>query len=359
MKFYHLADIHLGAEPDRDCSYGKQRAKEIWETFRRVIDKAKKERPDCIFISGDLFHRQPLLKEVREVDYLFSQIPDTVVFLTAGNHDYYNRKSAYAGFTWSANVRFIDAGEVAAVHEEKLNLTVYGHSYYEKEIRSPLYDDLKPESGDGIHVLMAHGGDMSHVPMNYRKIGHAGFHYVAMGHIHKPGIHKDFDMAYAGSLEPLEVNETGNHGYIEGVIHQEKFSGAYRTEVRFVPAASRAYVHLKIELQEHMSDFELEDTVLSSMKEAGEQNLFKIILTGARRLKWMPDIERIRRLGNVSVVEDRSRVSYDIEKLKEQYKGQLIGAYLESFDDGVLTEQEERIRKLGLEALLAAAGGKI
>lgn len=358
MKFYHLADIHLGAEPDRDCIYGKLRADEIWETFRSVICRAKAEKPDCIFISGDLFHRQPLMKEVREVDYLFSQIPDTLVFLTAGNHDHYNRKSAYAGFSWSSNVRFIESKEITGVSEESLGLTVYGHSYHEKEIREALYDGIEPGDEGGIHILMAHGGDASHIPMDYRAIGMAGFHYVAMGHIHKPGIHKEFNMAYAGSLEPLDVNETGRHGYIEGEISRENARGEYRTSVRFVPAAAREYIHLKIKLREDMTEFELEDEIMAAMEAAGAQNMFKIVLEGVRDMNWKSDEDRIRRLGNVAAVEDRSRVSYDIESLRTQFKGQLIGAFLERFPEDGLSEQEERILRLGLEALLVTAGGR-
>ena len=34
-----------------------------------------------MFISGDLFHRQPLMKDLKEVNYLFSTIPAVKVIL--------------------------------------------------------------------------------------------------------------------------------------------------------------------------------------------------------------------------------------------------------------------------------------
>ena len=37
MRFIHLADVHLGAVPDRGCPWSSRREEEIWETFRRVI----------------------------------------------------------------------------------------------------------------------------------------------------------------------------------------------------------------------------------------------------------------------------------------------------------------------------------
>ncbi len=33
MRFIHLADVHLGAVPDRGCPWSKEREEEIWEHF--------------------------------------------------------------------------------------------------------------------------------------------------------------------------------------------------------------------------------------------------------------------------------------------------------------------------------------
>lgn len=71
IRFIHLADVHLGAVPDRGCPWSHEREEEIWETFRRVIASVRRDPVDLLFIAGDLFHRQPLLKELKEVNYLF------------------------------------------------------------------------------------------------------------------------------------------------------------------------------------------------------------------------------------------------------------------------------------------------
>ena len=81
MRFIHLADVHLGAVPDRGCPWSSRREEEIWETFRRVIAGIRENPVDLLFIAGDLFHRQPLLRELKEVNNLFSTIPDTRVYL--------------------------------------------------------------------------------------------------------------------------------------------------------------------------------------------------------------------------------------------------------------------------------------
>ena len=37
MKFIHTADIHWGMIPESDCAFGKQRAQDIRDSFRRII----------------------------------------------------------------------------------------------------------------------------------------------------------------------------------------------------------------------------------------------------------------------------------------------------------------------------------
>lgn len=186
IRFIHLADVHLGAVPDRGCPWSHEREEEIWETFRRVIASVRRDPVDLLFIAGDLFHRQPLLKELKEVNYLFSTIPETRVFLMAGNHDYIKRNSFYRGFAWEPNVTFFDNEKMSCAYIEELQTFVYGMSYEHQEIKEPLYDSWQPEQEPGFHVLLAHGGDEKHIPMDAKKILSSGFTYLALGHIHKP-----------------------------------------------------------------------------------------------------------------------------------------------------------------------------
>ena len=139
MRFIHLADVHLGAVPDRGCPWSKEREEEIWSTFRRVIAGIREDPVDLLFISGDLFHRQPLMRELKEVNYLFSTIPDTRVYLMAGNHDFISRDSFYRTFEWNSNVTFFKNRELTCVKDPELDVYVYGLSYYDREIRESIF----------------------------------------------------------------------------------------------------------------------------------------------------------------------------------------------------------------------------
>ena len=217
IRFIHLADVHLGAVPDRGCPWSHEREEEIWETFRRVIASVRRDPVDLLFIAGDLTG-SPLLKELKEVNYLFSTIPETRVFLMAGNHDYIKRNSFYRGFAWEPNVTFFDSEKMSCAYIEELQTFVYGMSYEHQEIKEPLYDSWQPEQEPGFHVLLAHGGDEKHIPMDAKKILSSGFTYLALGHIHKPQAMVRGKALYPGALEPIDRNDTGDHGYIEGKL---------------------------------------------------------------------------------------------------------------------------------------------
>ena len=130
MRFFHVADVHLGAEPDVEFPWGKKRKEEIWESFRRLVVRAEEEKIDLFLIAGDLFHRQPLLRELKEVNYLFSTLTRTKVVLIAGNHDYRKKGSFYEGFPWHENVTCLDGERCGRVVFPKLQTAVYGLSYH-------------------------------------------------------------------------------------------------------------------------------------------------------------------------------------------------------------------------------------
>ena len=120
MKFIHAADVHLGASPDAGSSYTENRPKELWDSFERLLEVCEKEEIDLLLIAGDLFHRQPLLRELKEVDYLFSRLTHTRVVMIAGNHDYLKGDSYYRTFQWSTPVHMFLSQAMEHVEYEDL-----------------------------------------------------------------------------------------------------------------------------------------------------------------------------------------------------------------------------------------------
>lgn len=345
IRFIHLADAHLGAAPDRGFPWSSQREEEIWETFRRVIAVIRSDPVDLLFIAGDLFHRQPLLREIKEVNYLFSTIPDTKVFLMAGNHDYMKSGSFYRNFDWSANVMFFGEEDLTCVKAGDLDVYVYGMSYHHREITEGVYDRLRPIDKEGIHVLLAHGGDEKHIPMDMKKLASSGFDYIAMGHIHKPqAVRKN--MVYAGALEPIDRNDLGAHGYVAGSFE----NGSVTAE--FVPFASRSYHQILLPVREDTTQYALEEMFRMDIMKKGVKNIYRVVLSGVCAPDFLLLPEKLKALGNVIEIQDDSRPGYDLDALLKRYEGTLIGDYIRYFSERKCTAVEEKALYHGLQALL-------
>lgn len=343
MRFIHIADVHLGAVPDQGCPWSASREKEIWDTFRQVTELAAKEKVDLLLIAGDLFHRQPLPGQLREVNYLFSRMEDVQVVWMAGNHDYLKKDSAYRKISWAPNVHGFFSQRPEVVELPGIDTWVYGLSYENREITEPLYRGIRPNGKPGYHILLAHGGDEKHIPIRKEEL--EGFDYVALGHIHKPQILIPDRMAYAGCLEPLERTDEGPRGFMYGQIEGGKCRAG------FVPAACRSYLTLQITVHSGTVQMALEQKVREAIRQKGEKNLYRIRLRGFRN----PDMEFLKEpllaLGNVTEVADETRPCYDMEKLRQQQKGTLIGSYIESFD-GRESPAEQKALYYGVQALM-------
>jgi DNA repair exonuclease SbcCD nuclease subunit len=346
MRFMHIADVHLGAAPDHGFLWAKDRGRELWESFRQCIEDANEKKVDLLLIAGDLFHRQPERRELVEVNYLFSTLEKTVVVLMAGNHDYLRPDSPYLNFQWNENVICLFSPECERVRLPELKVEVYGFSYYQQEITEARYDELEAEKSDYFRILLAHGGDASHIPINKEKIRTAGFDYVALGHIHKPQVYIENLAMYAGALEPIDCNDPGPHGYIIGDVHRR------RVRLSFEETCSRQYRQEEVVITEADTTFSVREKIAEQIRQGGSQHMYRIVLTGQRHPSFRPDIREYMKCGRIVDITDQTVPAFHLEELKRQYRGQLIGAYIESFGDGPHSAVEEKALRYGLEALL-------
>lgn len=302
-------------------------------------------------MAGDLFHRQPLLRELKEVDGLFASLERTQVVLIAGNHDYMRRDSYYRTFQWSANVHFLGSASVEAVELPALETAVYGCSYHERQIRQPLYDSAPAAGRQRREILLAHGGDADHIPVSREALAGLGYDYVALGHIHMPQVVIPGLAAYAGALEPTDRNDTGHHGYIQGEITEDgcRFS--------FVPFASREYIHCEVEVDRRTTGAGLADLIWKKIEENGIQNMYKFLLKGYRDPDTLFDLDALDRRGNIIDIVDETKPAWDLEKLYRNNKNNLIGRYIESFSGAEKDSVEYRALFEGISALMETRRG--
>lgn len=345
MRFIHIADVHLGAHPDAGETYSERRPRELWDSFSRIIALCEKEKADVLLIAGDLFHRQPLLRELKEVNYLFSTLLHTQVVFIAGNHDYIKRDSYYRTFDWNHNVHFLQEAEMGCAVLAQLDLAVYGFSYHAREIREEKYH-IKAPGKYRYEILLAHGGDERHVPVKRETLETSGFDYIAMGHIHKPQVLVENLAVHAGALEPVDKNDTGQHGYIRGEITERG------TFTEFIPAAVREYIHLALRINESMTNGSLKDYISDVIEKRGVDNMYKFILRGLRDPAVEFDTGHMDTYGNILEIVDETQPAYDYQSLYEDNKNNLIGRYIEEFEGCGEGSIEYQALQEGVQALL-------
>jgi DNA repair exonuclease SbcCD nuclease subunit len=273
----------------------------------------------------------------------------------AGNHDYIGARSYYQGFEWDERVHMFTKDTLETVEFVDLNTEVYGFSYHTRDITEPIYDSVKRKQNDRIQILLAHGGDERDIPMNRRKLQEAGFDYIALGHIHKPDLISD-KMAYSGSLEPLDKNETGDRGYILGEIANE---GKDRTKITFVPSSVRQYKREKLLIDQNTTNGSLLDQAKELLIHNGSQHIYQFYIQGIRDEAIHFNREAVKALGNILEVIDESVPDYDFDVLCRENADNLIGLFIKKIRES--TEQDEVAKKAlyyGMEALLGARDEK-
>ena len=349
MKFIHTGDIHWGMSPDSDKPWSRERSRDIRDTFADIIEQTRKVGADCLLIAGDLFHRQPLQRDLKEVNYLFSTIPHTRVIIIAGNHDRIRKNSAVLSFTWASNVFFLEDEEFTSVYFEDINTEITGFSYHSAEITSPRLNSVEPEEDGRIHILLGHGGDLNHVPIDRAALAASGFSYIALGHIHKPQVLSPGKMAYCGSPEPLDKTETGLHGIYYGEINPLT---RQVTKLEFIPTARIRYIPLVVNITPATTNTELYLKISREIEKRGTENIYRFRIRGMRDPDISFELEALYLRFRIAEILDESEPEYDFSALFAEHPSDMIGFYIRALQKPDMSPVEKKALFYGIHALL-------
>lgn len=349
MKFIHTGDIHWGMAPDSDKPWSRERARDIKETFTAIIEQTKKMDADCLLIAGDLFHRQPLQKDLKEVNYLFSTIPGVRVVIIAGNHDRLRKSSAALSFSWCSNVTFFMEEELTSVYFEDINTEITGFSYHTAEITDARLNQAAAPDDGRIHILLGHGGDLNHTPIDKAALISSNFSYIALGHIHKPEVLAERKMAFCGSPEPLDKTETGKHGIFYGEISS---SSRRLTTFNFIPMAKLSYIPLVVNVTPATTNTELFLKMSQEIEKRGSENIFRFRVRGMRDPDISFDLESLSLRYKIADIFDESEPQYDFSALFAEHPSDMIGFYIRALQRADMSPVEKKALYYGVHALL-------
>ena len=348
MRFFHTADIHLGAKPDSGRPWGAERAKALWNTFSRITQEAGRGA-DLLLIAGDLFHRPPLRRELAEVCGLFEDIPLTHVVLIAGNHDFISPSSLYNTWKWPRNVCMLGSSELSSVYFEDIGTEIHGFSYHTPEIAAPLLDGVSAPRDGRTHILLAHCGDANHIPFRPEDAAGRGFSYIALGHIHQPKQYPEIPAAMCGSPGPLDRTDMGTRGFIVGDITDG------RCRINWVPSASAQYTSLTLKVSPATTTTQ----ILNHLRDYQDKHpayICRVKLTGTRSPETVFDLDMLMDAGRITDIIDKTVPDLDLAELAFEHRNDLVGRFIDRLEH---SDEPERLRgramELGIRALLGGA----
>ena len=246
MKFFHTADWHLGK-----LVQGIYMTEEQRFVLAQFIDAIKEEQPDAVIIAGDLYDRAvPPTDAVNLLDEILAEIVlqlKTPVLAVAGNHDSPGRLN-FGSRVMKMNGIHI-AGHVHKEHQAVILNDEFGEVHFHlvpytdpSMVRYAFEDDAIRSHNDAMkaitenikssydpqarHVFVGHAfvtphGEQeentsdSERPLSIGGAEHVdahhfnGFHYTALGHLHKAHYVLNETIRYSGS--PLKYSISEEH----------------------------------------------------------------------------------------------------------------------------------------------------
>jgi DNA repair exonuclease SbcCD nuclease subunit len=196
---------------------------------------------------------------------------------------------------------------------------------------------------------MIHGGDAKHLPFDKNAVAAMPFSYIALGHIHKPAVLIENKMAYPGSPEPLDLTETGAHGFFLGEL--DEISGRV-TSLEFRPISQAQYIPLVVSVTPATTNLELSQLIADEIRKRGAGNIYRFRIKGMRDPDIDFDLDFLSGQWNIVEILDESEPQYDYHALFAEHPSDMIGFYIRALHKEDMSPVEKKALHYGIHALL-------
>jgi len=259
MKFFHIADLHIGfplKSGEDNFDYGK--------VLQFIKEKGEEFGVDLVVIAGDIFHRRdpdPYLQTLF-AQFVSSVITDGIeVLIVTGNHDgaLFRERSIHFDVYRMLHFPHIYISKRPEVFKIKgVNFITLPYPFKQNILSKEEYrekseeevlnilnsrlmsiiDKLLLEVGDGRNVLVGHIpisegiiGSEQYInfardpTLSLEELDRKDLDYFALGHLHKRQVHKSKKyghlFVYPGSLDRIDFGEEGDEKgfYVVEISH--------------------------------------------------------------------------------------------------------------------------------------------
>ena len=226
MRFIHAADIHLDSPLNGLSAYPDAPAAQLRnatrDAFSALVDRAIEDSVDFLVIAGDLYDGTWrdyntgifFCKEMGRLKR--AGIP---VYLLFGNHDAESEMTRRLDLP--DNVHSFSASKPETFVIEKLQVSLHGHSFKQKETTTNLavhYPTAVPghfNIGVLHTALQGYAAHANYAPCTVDELHAKGYQYWALGHVHEfihwPG---PSTIVFPGNLQGRNVRECGQRGAV-------------------------------------------------------------------------------------------------------------------------------------------------
>ena len=156
-------------------------------------------------------------------------------------------------------------------------------------------------------------------------------------------------MAYCGSPEPLDMTETGPHGFFAGEIHPVT---RRLTRLDFIPASALQYIPLAVTISRETTNGELSDRIAREIEKRGSQNIYRFRIRGMRDPDIEFDLETLASRFRIAEIIDDSEPQYDFSALFAEHSSDMIGFFIQALQKEDMSPVEKKALHYGVNALL-------
>ena len=362
FRFLHLGDLHLDSPfAAFSAQEGAARRARQFEALEALLQAAVDRGAQMILVAGDVFDSPtPRAEAAARFFHILGALPVPVV-VAPGNHDYYKAGGVWDSPLCPQNLLVFKASALSAFDFPALGATVYGYAFLRESADAPDVGRATQLREGCVNLLLAHADLTSplsaYAPLSAAQLEQSGYHYAALGHIHKPTPVKKYGVttvAYSGFFAGRGFDEAGagqaRFVEIEGKTVRESTleSGADTFEIRALDCTGAANAE------------DLRRAVIAYLEKErfSPRTALRLLLEGDVGLDCRADLAGLARAGEglaLFEVQDRTLPLYDAAYLEKAptVQGAFYRALLPRLQSAVAEERElaaEALR-LGLSAL--------
>lgn len=357
VRFLHLADLHLGAEPGYLGNLAAQRGQDFLDSFARAVDFCLEEALAFVVIAGDCFDSptpQPDVFSFALAQFKRLHQAGVPVLLVPGNHDAIGQPGSIYAQPEGELQRLVHVVE-APIPTHVLSLPLDPqpvHLYsmaWDVRRSQPPFDQFRAIEKPGFHVAVLHAtlegcqygeAHARHVPLTLAGLAQTGMDYIALGHIHAPQVQHAgrIPVVYPGTLEGKRFRP-GEEGPRNLVVVSLREDGP--PDIARLPWNTRTLRTESLDLSLEAVESESELAALIRDRFSDPQSLLRLTLSG--NAAWIVDVDSLsQRLSGDFFwleIDDQSRI----------FDNRVVGEW----------QQEETIRGLFVRKMQARLRGAV